>query len=223
MGEKRGNDVFVNNNQYWVKDDVRMQDESFNLENSVWNENDFNKIFRHPCYAFRRGNIIFTSTPPSVDRVFEKQSTSICNINSTERMQLCPRAENTHLESTDFCEVCCGIRSPSFIRKAHTYTTHFCTRIPTKKNIPVSCSISDQRSKSIDSTTVSTSSAMNHNSRSKVSIAMINNFLSVIKIERCSNLWFSPFLCMCVYVSVFVQDTEVSLKLYFLRNKKKKL
>ncbi|XP_065224045.1 uncharacterized protein LOC135848162 [Planococcus citri] len=126
---------------------------------TYWNELMSSDDAKTPCYAFRRGNILFTTIPPARQPPpIQKSCTSTCKIN----LAVADRSDKRH--GSDFCEVCCGIRSPSFSRRAHSFTTHFCTRVPAKKNINSANSSSDQRSKSTDSSISSCSeSGVNRN------------------------------------------------------------
>lgn len=134
-----------------------------------WTEVDLSGVMKRPCYAFQRGNILFTTIPPARnDHQTERgrsasECTSTCSVNVANTVQTSPRALGLQ-PGTDFCEVCCGIRSPSFSRRAQSFTTHFCTRVQAKRNASVSSSsLSDQRAKSTDSagTSTSTSSIVN--------------------------------------------------------------
>lgn len=109
-----------------------------------WNEEDLDKILTYPCYAFQRGNIIFTTTPPPPP--VPKEADGRGRSSSVSGGEGGLRAS-----SEDLCEVCRGIRSPNFARRAApTYTTHFCTRVPAKRQTSAGCA-TEQRSKSTGS------------------------------------------------------------------------
>ena len=101
-----------------------------------WTEIDLSEVMKRPCFAYKRGNIVFTTIPPSRDEKRARSAlsgTSVdnrCRVKVTNYDNSAPRPQTR----TDFCEVCCGIRSPSFSRRAHSFTTHFCTRVPAKGN-----------------------------------------------------------------------------------------
>lgn len=144
----------------WViKARFRFTEENDDPE-AYWDEVLLNDMKR-PCYAFRRGNILFTTTPPPRKPQVEKSCTSTCQIKV---------ADQTEKPGSDFCEVCCGIRSPSFSRRAQSYTTHFCTRVPAKRSAAGSSS-SDQRSKSTDSSVSSNSLNVNQSYRNLLSVS----------------------------------------------------
>ncbi|KAM7249188.1 hypothetical protein ACFE04_016241 [Oxalis oulophora] len=126
-----------------------------------WNEEDLDKIFKYPCYAFQRGNIIFTTTPPPPPAREEAEKRGRSASISTSGVCDPARAAKLCPSDADFCEVCRGIRSPNFARRAQTYTTHFCTRVPAKKQTVSGSSFSsaDQRSKSTGSTSASSMAA----------------------------------------------------------------
>ncbi|XP_054290363.1 uncharacterized protein LOC129005486 [Macrosteles quadrilineatus] len=98
----------------------------------------------HPCYGFQRGNIVFTTKPPGdssslpvrrTPQPYGRRCMSTCNITLDPAQPSVPaRCHHTvtlSCEPRDECDVCSGGRhSPS--RRAHTFTSHFCTRVPDK-------------------------------------------------------------------------------------------
>uniref|UniRef100_A0A1B6C1K6 Uncharacterized protein n=1 Tax=Clastoptera arizonana TaxID=38151 RepID=A0A1B6C1K6_9HEMI len=112
----------------------------------------------HPCYGFQRGNIIFTTKPPSDNSVYNslpnrratqpygRRCMSTCNITLAPQDPLNKRCHHTVTLScddstafnnaSDYCDICSGSgRSPTSMRRAHTFTSHFCTRVPDKTPI----------------------------------------------------------------------------------------
>ena len=109
----------------------------------------------HPCYGFQRGNILFTTKPPT-DRTtygslptrrtlqpYNRRCMSTCNIVLSQDNPSPSRCHHTVTLSCDepssrsqhpeMCEICSGGgRSPTAARRAHTFTSHFCTRVPDK-------------------------------------------------------------------------------------------
>jgi hypothetical protein len=105
---------------------------------SGWTEIDLSGVMKRPCFAYKRGNIVFTSMPPPRDD--DKRARSVATTTAAAKcsVQIVDTdisPSGNALTRTDFCEVCCGIRSPSFSRRAHSFTTHFCTRVPAKGNV----------------------------------------------------------------------------------------
>lgn len=96
-----------------------------------------------PCYGFQRGNITFTTKPPSeavtrrVPQPYGRRCMSTCNIKldptDVTAPTRCHHTVTLSCEPRDECDVCSGGRqSPSAARRAHTFTSHFCTRVPDK-------------------------------------------------------------------------------------------
>lgn len=109
----------------------------------------------HPCYGFQRGNIIFTTKPRSPPRSttpttnygslpsansrrtpqpYNRRCMSTCNIVLGRSVPSSTPCHHTvTVTSCDLCDVCSGGgRSPTAARRAHTFTSHFCTRVPDK-------------------------------------------------------------------------------------------
>lgn len=109
----------------------------------------------HPCYGFQRGNIVFTTKPPSdkteygslpsrrVPQPYGRRCMSTCNITLAQQDHQNQRCHHTvtlscdepsaHNRQGDVCDICSGSgRSPTAARRAHTFTSHFCTRVPDK-------------------------------------------------------------------------------------------
>ncbi|KAG8337107.1 uncharacterized protein LOC124367022 [Homalodisca vitripennis] len=100
----------------------------------------------HPCYGFQRGNIVFTTRPPGDSsslpvrrptQPYGRRCMSTCNITlDPAHMHAPPRCHHTvtlSCEPSKECDVCDGGRlSPTATRRPHTFTSHFCTRVPDK-------------------------------------------------------------------------------------------
>lgn len=98
-----------------------------------------------PCYGFQRGNITFTTKPPAESVIrrtpqpYGRRCMSTCNIKldpaegHTTTHTRCHHTVTLTCDPRDECDVCSGGRhSPSAARRAHTFTSHFCTRVPDK-------------------------------------------------------------------------------------------
>lgn len=118
----------------------------------------------HPCYGFQRGNIVFTTRPRSPPHLttnygslpnsssrrtpqpYGRRCMSTCNIvlgRTPSTSTPCHHAIT--VTSCDPCDVCSGGgRSPTAARRAHTFTSHFCTRVPDKT--PVTTNLKDAAS-----------------------------------------------------------------------------
>ena len=185
---ERDKDVFLKTmNKYGNKEDNR--NPFGNTDNGVnvtsgWTEIDLSDVMKRPCYAYKRGNIVFTTIPPPRDdkRARSASSTSSstvdnkCSINVVDAN--CNKVSSSSSDPrtrTDFCEVCCGIRSPSFSRRAHSFTTHFCTRVPAKRNVSTLSPVVQEGSSSdcIAPSTVASSLASSYRNPLKVSFGSI--------------------------------------------------
>lgn len=121
---------------------VEGDNSSFNIGDtsnltSGWTEIDLSEVMKRPCFAYKRGNIVFTTMPPSRDEKRARSATLTAGANDKCRVNIVDVENNSSSlqKKTDLCEVCCGFRSPSFSRRAHSFTTHFCTRVPAKTNV----------------------------------------------------------------------------------------
>lgn len=98
----------------------------------------------HPCYGFQRGNITFSTKPPGdsnslptrrTPQPYGRRCMSTCNI-TLDPPTVVPRCHHTVTLSCappDECDVCTdAAHSPTTARRAHTFTSHFCTRVPDK-------------------------------------------------------------------------------------------
>lgn len=127
-----------------------------------------------PCYGFQRGNITFTTKPPSnsvvrrTPQLYGRRCMSTCNITLEPGTSIPPtRCHHTvtlSCEPRDECDVCSGTTAAG---RAHMFTSHFCTRVPDKSTKTVASQTSQVFL--APSQTTSTS-RLTHNKTPKVSI-----------------------------------------------------
>lgn len=110
-------------------------DKKINNENNTslirdWSIRAHLKLTQRPNYniplsqqhcGFRRGNIVFSAQPP------QRQDSGL---GSSSHGSACG---DCIYNVTPKCEVCCGMRSPMSARRAQSFTAHFCTNVPLKK------------------------------------------------------------------------------------------